>query len=166
MINSQILRINFLLFSPFVIAVIAIELHIRRMQIDTATDYVPGADHVLAQPLKRRSASRIKPNKPCQLAHKRQNTLCFGVCGCVGVWEKGFLYVVAKLRTKSQKPWKISVFCSFAVEMGHFDMARWKYDSVCISACYEMHWNWACGRKQTKNAKVKRGAFFSQRVLW
>ena len=31
-----------------------------------------------------------------------------------------------------QKPWKISLSYSFAVEMGHFDVVRWKYDSVCI----------------------------------
>ena len=29
-----------------------------------------------------------------------------GVCGCVGVWVKGFLYVVAMLRAKSQNPEK------------------------------------------------------------
>ena len=45
---------------------------------------VPRADHRLAQPLKRCSASRIKPNETFELAKKRQNILCFGVCGCEG----------------------------------------------------------------------------------
>ena len=46
--------------------------------------HLPGADHILAQPLKRCSASRIKPNETFILAKKRQNILCFGVCGCAG----------------------------------------------------------------------------------
>ena len=28
-----------------------------------------------------------------------------------------------------------------------------------FSACYEIHWNWFCGRKQTKNAKIRRDGF-------
>ena len=42
---------------------------------------VPGADHILAQPSKRCSTSHIKPNETFELAKKRQNILCFGVCG-------------------------------------------------------------------------------------
>ena len=82
---------------------------------------IRGADHILAQPFKQCSASRIKPNETFEVPKKRQKILCFR-----GGGEKEFLYVVAKLRTKSQKPRKISWSYSFAVEMGHFDMVRWK----------------------------------------
>ena len=66
---------------------------------------VPRADQMLAQPLKRCSASDIKSNETFEVAKKRQNFLCFW--GCAGVREKEFLYVIAKLQAKSQKPWKI-----------------------------------------------------------
>ena len=121
--------------------------------------YLPGADHILAQPLKRCSASRIKPNERFELAKKRQNILCLR---CLGVQEKRFLYVVAKLRVKSQKPWNISLSYSFGVKMGHFAMVRWKYDSVCIFSMLRDTLELICGRKQTKNAKIRRGAFFRE----
>ena len=44
---------------------------------------MPGADHMLAQPLKRSSASRIRSNETFELAKKREKIFCFGVCGCV-----------------------------------------------------------------------------------
>ena len=34
-----------------------------------------------------------------------------------------------------------------------------------FSACYEIHWNWFCGRKQIKNAKIRRGAFLAKSAL-
>ena len=55
-----------------------------------------------------------------------QNMLCFGMCG------RKNLQVVAKLQAKFQKPSKISLPDSFRVEMAHFDIVRWKYDSVRI----------------------------------
>ena len=64
------------------------------------THDLPGAEHILAQPLKRCSASRIKPNETFKLAKNRQNIPLFW--GVRGVREKEFLYVVAKLRAKSQ----------------------------------------------------------------
>ena len=88
---------------------------------------IPGADHILAQPLKRCSASRIKPNETVKN-----------------------LFVLQ--------------FCSWRGSFGHGEMKIW----LCL---YSQHvtryiWNWFCGRKQTKNGKIRRGAFFSRRVLW
>ena len=34
-----------------------------------------------------------------------------------------------------------------------------------FSACYEIHWNWFCGRKKTKKAKIRWGAFFAKGAL-
>ena len=60
---------------------------------------LPGADHILAQPLKRCSATRIKPNETFELAKKRQrHTLVLGCENtplfwgvethpCFGVWK-------------------------------------------------------------------------------
>ena len=119
-----------------------------------------GASHMLAQPVKRCSASCIKPDKTSNL-QKRQNILCFW-----SVWEKGFLYVVAKWRAKFQKPWEISLSYSFAVEMGFFDTVRWKYHSVGISS---MSWNrleqilW---KKADEKCKDQKRGIFLRRMLW
>ena len=57
---------------------------------------------------------------------KREKT--FSVLGCVGVREKEFPYVVAKLHTKSQKRWKISLclqFCSWNGSSRHGEIKIW-----------------------------------------
>ena len=115
--------------------------------------------------LKRYSASRIKPNETFELAKKRQNILSFGVCGCVGVWEEEFLYVVAKLEAKSQKPWK-SLSYSFGVGMGHLDMVRWKCDSVCIFSMLRDTLELVLWKKADKKCKdQKRSILFAQGAL-
>ena len=82
------------------------------------------------------------------------------------VWEKKFLYVVAKLQAKSQKPWKISLSYSFAVEMAHLDMVRWKYDSVCIFSMLGDALELIFWKKADKKCKdQKRSIFFAKR-LW
>ena len=88
-----------------------------------------------------------------------KHTLFWGVWG---VWEKEFLYVVAKLRAKSQKPWKN--LCLAVVQLRWVIWTWWDENMTLFvfSACYEIHWNWFCGRKQTKNAKIRRGAFFRE----
>ena len=129
---------------------------------------IPGADHILAQPLKQCSVSRIKPNETFELAKKRQNMLflqnilCFGV-----VPEKGFPHVVAKLHAKSQNPWKISLSYSLAVKMGSFrhgEMKIW----LCL---YFQHVTRYIGtdfveEKQTKKCKdQKRSIFLAKGAL-
>ena len=77
------------------------------------------------KPLKRCSASRIEPNETFKLA-KRDKT--YSVLGCVGVWEKGFLYVVAKLQAKSPKTLKnlfVLQFCSWDGSFRHGEMKIW-----------------------------------------
>ena len=176
---------------------------------------LPGANHILAQPLERCSASRIKPDEAFELAKKRQTHSVLGggegeekflqvvaklraksqkpwkislsysasrikpdeafelakkrqthsVLGG-GEGEEKFLQVVAKLRAKSQKPWKISLSYSFAVEMGHFDMVRWKYDSVCIFSMLRDTLGLILWKKADKNCKdEKRGIFFAKGAL-
>ena len=50
----------------------------RHLKLDSVPLFkIPGADHILAQTLKRCSASRIKPNETSELAKKRQNILLF-----------------------------------------------------------------------------------------
>ena len=58
---------------------------------------------------------------------KRDKT--YSRLGCAG--ERIYLRCRQVIR-KVPKPWKIFLFDSFAVVMGHFDMVRWKYDTVCI----------------------------------
>ena len=72
-----------------------------------------------------------------QTCKRRQNIPCFGVCGCVGVWVcgcvgEGISSRCRRVTRKVPKTVKISLSYSLRVEMGHFDMVRWKYDSVCI----------------------------------
>ena len=123
--------------------------------------HIPDADHVLAQPSKRCSASRVKPNETFELATKRQNTLCLE-----GGREKEFLHVVAKLQAKSQKPWKIPLSYSFAVEMGHFDMVRWRYLSVCIFSMLRDTLELILWKKADKKCKdQKKSMFFAKGAL-
>ena len=94
-----------------------------------------------------------------------KNIHCFGVCFW-GVWEKEFLYVVAKLRAKSQKPWKISLSYSLAVGMGHFDMLRWEYDSVCIFSMLQDTLDLSLWKKADEKCKdKKRRIFFAKGAL-
>ena len=118
--------------------------------------WIAGADHILAQPLKRCSASCIKLNETFEFSKKRQNILCWK-----GGGGRKVLFTLSPSYAQSPKHREKSLSYSFAVEMGHFDMVRCKYDSVC-SACSEIHWNWFCGRKQTKNAEIRKGAFFGE----
>ena len=122
---------------------------------------VLGADHILAQPLKWCSVSCIKPNETFELAKKRQNTLCFGVCG-----RKNFFEMSPSYKQSPKNRQKISLSCSFAVEMGHFDMVRWKCNSVDISS---MLWDtlelilWKKADKKCKDQK--RSIFFAKGAL-
>ena len=80
---------------------------------------IPGADHILAQPSKRCSASRIKIEWNVRTCKKEKKHSVWGVAGCAGcagVWEKEFPYIVAKLQAKSQKPSKIYLFLQFCSE--------------------------------------------------
>ena len=82
-----------------------------------------------------------------------------------GVREKGFLHVVAKLQAKSQKREKSP--CLTVLQFRWVISTWWDENmTLFVLSCYEIHWNWFCGRKQIKNAKIRRGAFFSRRVLW
>ena len=118
---------------------------------------------MLAQPLKQCSASRIKLNETFELAKKRENIAQFEGGGAR---KKEFLHVVARLRAQSQKSWKISLSYSFAVEMGHFDMVRWKDDSVYIFSMLRDTLELILWKKADKKCKdQKRGIFFAKGAL-
>ena len=119
-----------------------------------------GADHILAQPLKRRSASRIKPNETFELAKKRQNILCFW-----GEWEKGISFRCGKVTRKGPKTVKNLLVLQLWVEVGHFDTMRWKYDSVFQ---HVMNYTGTDFVKESRQEmqRSKEEHFFSQRVLW
>ena len=78
------------------------------------------------------------------------------------VRKKEFLYVVAKLRPKSQKPSKICWSYSFAVEMGHFDMVRWKYDPVCIFSMFRDMLELILWKKGDKKCKDQKRSIFRE----
>ena len=94
---------------------------------------------------------------------------------CFGVWKhtlfwgvrgKEFLYFVAELRAKSQKPWKIS--CPTVLQLRWLISTWWDENMTLFvfSACYEILWNWFCGRKQTKKCKdQKRSIVFAKGAL-
>ena len=125
---------------------------------------IPGADHMLAQLLKRCRSSRIKPNETLELAKKEtKHTLFWGVWVCE---RKDFFTLSPSYAQSSKKPWKISLSDSFAVEMGHFDMARWKYDSVCIFSMLQDTLELILWKKADKTCKDQKRSIFSRRVLW
>ena len=78
------------------------------------------------------------------------------------VWEKGFLYVVAKLCTEPQKPSKIPLSYSFGVEMGHFDMVRGKYESVCIFSMLRDTLELILWKKADKKCKDQKRSIFRE----
>ena len=47
-------------------------------------------------------------------------------------------------------------FCSRNGSFRHGEVKIWLFVFL---TCYKIHWNWFCGRKQTKNAKIRKGAF-------
>ena len=126
---------------------------------------IPGAAHILAQPLKRCSVSRTKLNETSELAKKRHNIFCFGVCGCVGVrvcGRKNF-FTLSPSYMQSPKN-REKCLCLTVLEL-RWVISTWWDENMTLfvfSVCYEIHWDWFCGRKQTKNAKIRRGVFFRE----
>ena len=103
------------------------------------------------------SASRIKPNETFEFAKKRQNMLCFGGGGRKNFFTLWPSYKQSpKIREKSPCP------AVLQLRLAHLDMARWKYDSLCI---FSMSWGtlelilW---KKADKNGKIRKGAFFRE----
>ena len=134
---------------------------IARMVMMNRVSRVLGADHILAQPLKWCSVSCIKPNETFELAKKRQNTLCFGVCG-----RKNFFEMSPSYKQSPKNRQKISLSCSFAVEMGHFDMVRWKCNSVDISSMLWDTLELILWKKADKKCKDQKRSIIWRRVLW
>ena len=94
---------------------------------------------------------------------------CFGVWKHTlfwGVREKDFFTLSPSYK---QSPKNRGKSLGSAVLQLRWLISTWWDENMILivfSACYEIHWNWFCGRKQTKNAKIRRGAFVSRRVLW
>ena len=97
-----------------------------------------------------------------QTCKKETNILWFGVCG-----RKNFFTLSPSFKQKkSQKSWKISLSYSFAVEMAHFDIVRWKYNSVCIFSMLQDTLELILWKKADKTCKVKkRSIVFTKGVL-
>ena len=121
---------------------------------------IPGADHVLAQSLQRCGASHIDPNETLELAKKRQNILCFGVCGRMNFFTLSPSYKQSpKNREKS--------LCSTVLQLRWVISTWWDENvTLCVfSACYEIHWDSFCGRKQTKMQRSEEEPFFVKGAL-
>ena len=119
------------------------------------TVYIPGGDHILAQLLKWCSASRIKPNETFELAKKRQKKSLLECAG--GRTSLGYRRVTSKVLK--------TVKNLFVLQFWSWDGSTWWDENMTLfvfSACYQIHWNWFCGRNQTKNAKIRKGAFFRE----
>ena len=85
-----------------------------------------------------------------------ENTLCFGVCG-----RKNF-FTLSPSYKQSPKNREKSL-CPTVLQLRWVISTLWDENMTLFVflACYEIHWNWFCGRKQTEN-----GEFFWRRVLW
>ena len=148
--------------------------------------HVPGADHILAQSLKRCSISRIKPDETFELAKKRRKVACFGVwkVACFGVWKRALFWgvktcfvlgcagetICLRFRQVTQKVRKtvknllVLQFCSWNGSFRRNEIKIW----LCL---YFQHVARYIGtdfveESRQKNAKIRKGAFFSRRVLW
>ena len=122
---------------------------------------VPGADHILAQPLKRCSASRIRPNETFKLAKKRRKILCFGLCG-----RKDFFRLSPSYKQSPEN--RENLLCPTVLQLrwDHFDMVRWKYDSVCISSMLRDTLELILWKKADKKYQdQKRSIFFAKGAL-
>ena len=111
----------------------------------------------LAQPLKHCSASRIKPNETFELAKKRQKILCFGMCG-------GKKFFTLSLSYKQSPKNREKSLCPTVLQL-RWVISTWWDENMTLfvfSACNEIHWNWFCRRKQTKNAKIRKGTSFRE----
>ena len=120
------------------------------------TIYIPGVDHIVAQPLKPCSASLIEPKETFVLAKKRQNILCFGAC------EERISLRCRQVTSKVSKSWKSH---RPTVLQLRWVISTWWDENVTLfvfPACYEIHWNWFCGRKITdrKYKDQKRSILF------
>ena len=94
---------------------------------------------------------------------KKDKTYSVGVCGCVG----GRISLRRRQVTcKVSKTVKKSLSYSFAVEMGHFNMVRWKYDTVCIFSMLRDTLELSLWKKTDKICKDQKRSIFSRRVLW
>ena len=88
---------------------------------------------------------------------------CVGVwvCGCVGVWvcgRKNFFSLSPSYKQSTKNREKSP--CLKVLELGWVISTWWDENMILFvfSAFYEIYWDWFCGRKQMKNAKVKRGS--------
>ena len=94
---------------------------------------IPGADLTLAQPLKRCSAPRIKPNKTFKLARKTKHFLFWDVkthtvLGCAGCVEERISSRCGKVTHKVPKTVKnlfVLQFCSWDGSFRHAEMKIW-----------------------------------------
>ena len=79
--------------------------------------------------------------------------------GCVG--ERISLRC-RQVTRKAPETVKIFLSYSFAVEMGHFDMVRWKYDSVRISSMLRDTLELILWKKADKKCKDQKSSFFRE----
>ena len=100
--------------------------------------------------------------KRSHLQKETKHTLFWGVWEC----KRKNSLLIAKLQAKSQKPWKVSLSYSFGVGMGHLDMVRWKYDSVCTFSMLRGTLELSLWKKADKICKdQKRSIFFTKGAL-
>ena len=57
--------------------------------------------------------------------------------------------------------------CPTVLQLGWVISTWWDENMTLFvfSACYEIKWNWFCGREQAKHAKIRRGECFSRGCL-
>ena len=97
--------------------------------------------------------------KRANLSKKRQNMLCFGVCGCVG--ER--ISVLCRQVT-SKVPKAVKNLCPLVLEL-RWAISTWWEENMTLfvfSACYEVNWNWVCGRSRQKMQRSEKEHLFRE----
>ena len=94
---------------------------------------------------------------------KRHKT--YSVLGCVGEWEKEFLFFMAKLHAKAQKPWKSLFVLQFRSRDGSFRHDEMKI-TLCISSMSRGTLELILMKKADKKCKdQKRSIFLTKGVV-
>ena len=90
---------------------------------------------------------------------KRDKT--YSVLGCFGVCGRKNFFTLSPSYAPSPKNREKSLYPT-VLELGWVILRWWdeKMTLFVFSACYKVRWNWWGERKQTKNAKIRRGSIF------
>ena len=101
--------------------------------------------------------------KHSNLQKRDKKILCRVAYGVCGVCRRENFLTLSPSYKQSPKN-RENCLCPTVLQL-RWVISTWWDENMTLfvfSACYQIHWNWFCGRKQTKNAKIRKGAFFRE----